>query len=145
MHGSSWALHLAQVLPCTPDTNLGSCGRAGAPRALQQVASQACSGCVNREGGVCTSEYICGVGGYRLSCGRAAARMFYCCCHNYIWKTREKKNNKPTAVVRPKELQLNFIFQLLKHGWIVSVVRNKVRSFVSVDGRWPRDEWIAQF
>lgn len=71
------------------------------------------------------------MGGYRLSYGRAAEQMFYCCCHNYIWKTRKKY---PTAVVRPKEPQLNFIFQLLKHVQIVSVVRNKVRYFVS--GGW---------
>lgn len=49
-----------------------------------------------------------------------------------IYGRPEKK--QPTAVVRPKELQLNFIFQLLKRVWIVSVVRKKVRYFVS--GGW---------
>lgn len=74
------------------------------------------SGCVNREGGVCTSEYICGVGGYRLGCERAAERMFYCCCHNYIWKARKK--TQPTHCSgQAKRTSAEFYFPIAK-AWL---------------------------
>lgn len=64
-------------------------------------------------------------GGRLSECFTAAVTTIY---------GRPEKKTQPTAVVRPEKLQLNFIFQLLKHAWIVSVVRKKVRYFVS--GGW---------
>lgn len=88
------------------------------------------SGCVNREGFVPLSTSVVWVGTDSATGGRLS--KCFTAAVTTIYGRPEKK--QPTAVVRPKEPQLNFIFQLLKHVRIVSVVRNKVRYFVS--GGW---------
>lgn len=109
-HGSSCSLDFAQVLPCTGD-RFGILWEGWSTNSAAASGIPGLSRCVNREGRVCTSEYICGVGGYRLSCGRAAERMFYCCCHNYIWKTRKKTTH---CSGQAKRTSAEFYFPIAK-------------------------------
>lgn len=129
VQGSPCSLDFAQVLPVHRRHRFGVLWEGWSINRAAASGIPGLSCCVNREGGVCTSEYICGEWVQTQLREGGWANVLLLLSQLYI--EDQKKNNQLTAVVRPKELQLNFIFQLLKHVWIVCIVKKKVRYFVS--------------